>query len=65
MNRFVLCANLSIAIDTTGADAQVVVENLYSRLSELAQSDEHFLDCDISCYPMPGNNSAIEGAVTT
>ena len=44
MNRFVLCANLSIAIDTTGADAQVVVENLYSRLSELAQSDEHFLD---------------------
>ena len=64
MNRFVLHAHVAIVIDTAEADAQVVMENLYSRLSELAQSDKHFLNCDIEGYPMPGNELAPEETVT-
>jgi hypothetical protein len=64
MNRFVLSIKMILAIDSEEKNAQVVVDNLYSRLSELSRSDEHFLDCDIDCYSLPGNELAPEETVT-
>jgi hypothetical protein len=59
MNRYVICVNMSIVVDSE-SEPEELCDDLYARLSELVQSEEHMLKAEIEYYNMPGNNMPAE-----
>ena len=59
MNRYLLRINTDMVVDSDRNPVEVC-ENLYARLSELVQSEDHMLDTDIQWFDMPGNKHEAE-----
>ena len=59
MNRYLLRISADIVIDSDSHPMEVS-NNLYARLSELVQSEDHMIDADIQCFDMPGNKHKAE-----
>lgn len=60
MNRFILKADMLIAIDSDDNDIEMICENFYARLSELVQNEKHMLEASIEGFALPGNEPAVE-----
>lgn len=60
MNRYILRVNVMIVVDTEEISNKVVAENFLARLSELTQSDDHFLNGEIYAMHLPGNKRPME-----
>lgn len=53
MERFIVKVEMMVAIDVGGSTFDEVGANFYARLSELVQSEEHMLMCDVEVFELP------------
>lgn len=53
MDRYVVTVNMTVAIDVEGSTFDEVGANFYARLSELVQSEDHMMACDVEVLELP------------